>query len=445
MFIGREAELRFLEHYYVGEGSRILVVYGQKGVGKTALLKHFAEGKKNTYYLARACAAREQRYQWALELTEKGASIRKYPEYRELFECTLSGENAGKQLLIIDEFHHVLKADDTFMEELVRFLKDESISPVTVLLCTSASGWVENSMIQKIGSLASSLSGLLKVREMKFADMRRIFPAYSLKDSVEVYAALGGIPGLWNSFSDKLSVRDNIIHNILNKESRLYEEMSMYMAEELREPAVYNTLLAAMARGCNKLNDIYAHTGFSRAKISVYLKNLMELDLVEKVFSFESGGYANAQKGIYRIANPYVRFYFRFLFPHQSMLQEMNPQEFYGKTVSNYYPDFVEETYRKICREQLAGSYSFVGEWLGKTGSIDIVAKDAEGYITVAACSYARQMTYEDYEWLLFQLKKAMIKPDSIRLFCEKDFDKKLKLEAASGKVKLQHIIANEG
>lgn len=445
MFIGREAELRFLEHYYVGEGSQILVVYGQKGVGKTALLKHFAEGKKNAYYLARACAAREQRYQWASELIEKGASISKYPEYRELFECILSEDNAGKQLLIIDEFHHVLKTDDSFMEELVRFLKEESSPSVTVLLCTSASGWVENSMIQKIGSLASSLSGLLKVREMKFSDMRRIFQAYSLKDSVEVYAALGGIPGLWNSFSEKLSAQDNIIHNILNRESRLYEEMSMYMAEELREPAVYNTLLAAMARGCNKLNDIYAHTGFSRAKISVYLKNLMELDLVEKVFSFESGGYANAQKGIYRIANPYVRFYFRFLFPHQSMLQELNPQEFYEKTVRNYYPDFVEETYRKICREQLAGSYSFVGEWLGKTGAIDIVAKDAEGHIAVAACSYARQMTYENYEWLLFQLKKAMIKPDSIRLFCEKDFDKKLKLEAASGKVKLQHIIANEG
>ena len=200
-----------------------------------------------------------------------------------------------------------------------------------------------------------------------------------------------------------------------------------------------------MARGCNKLNDIYEHTGFSRAKISVYLKNLMELDLVEKVFSFESGGYANAQKGIYRIANPYVRFYFRFLFPNQSMLQKLDSQEFYEKMVKDYYPDFVEETYRKICREQLSGGYSYVGEWLGKTGSIDIVAKDTEGHITVAACSYARIMTYEDYEWLLFQLKKAMIKADSIRLFCEKDFDKRLKLEAASGKVKLQHIISNEG
>ena len=55
-----------------------------------------------------------------------------------------------------------------------------------------------------------------------------------------------------------------------------------------------------MARDCNKLNDIYRHTGFSRAKISVYLKNLMELDLAEKVYSYDTEGRSDTQKGIYR-------------------------------------------------------------------------------------------------------------------------------------------------
>ena len=55
-----------------------------------------------------------------------------------------------------------------------------------------------------------------------------------------------------------------------------------------------SSILAALAAGKYKLNDIYAQTGFSRAKISVYIKNLIELDVVEKVFSFdalESRGY----------------------------------------------------------------------------------------------------------------------------------------------------------
>ena len=440
MLIGREAELRFLEHYYTNENSQILIVYGQKGVGKTTLLKHFAKNKPCSYYLARSCSAREQRYQWANELAQKKIAIKKYPEYGEIFEQIFTDTSSHKPVLIIDEFHHMIKADESFMEQLVQYVKAH---PVMILLCTSASGWVENSMIPKIGSLTASLSGLLKVRELKFSDMCQLFPGFSLTDSIQIFAALGGITGLWNCFSQKLTAKENIISNLLFQDSRLYNEMSMYMAEELREPAVYNTILAAMAKGLNKLNDIYAHTGFSRAKISVYLKNLMELDLVEKIFSYESKGYSNTQKGIYRIANPYVRFYFRFLFPNQSMLQEMKSEEFYDRVVADYYPEFVEETYRKICKEKLSESYSLIGEWIGKTGAIDIVAEDADKKVLAAVCSYARKITYADYEWLLFQLKQAKLKPDCICMFCEAGFDEQIIQKAAEGELVLRQLIAD--
>ena len=43
MLTGREQETAFLENHYKRTGSQILVVYGQRGVGKTALLTAFAE------------------------------------------------------------------------------------------------------------------------------------------------------------------------------------------------------------------------------------------------------------------------------------------------------------------------------------------------------------------------------------------------------------------
>ena len=36
MFTGREKELQYLNDYYEKSGTQILVVYGQKGIGKTA-------------------------------------------------------------------------------------------------------------------------------------------------------------------------------------------------------------------------------------------------------------------------------------------------------------------------------------------------------------------------------------------------------------------------
>lgn len=442
MFVGREAELNFLENNYSSEDSRIIVVYGQRGVGKTTLLEHFSHNKKSSYFAARSCSPAEQRYQWGCEQREAGRDVSRFPEYAELFHNAVWEEEYGKQIIIIDEFHHSVKNDSGFMEEIIRFMHSRPASkPVMFILCTSASGWVENSMIKRMGSTALSIGGLLKVREMKFAEICKLFPGYSGEDYIDIYSILGGIPGLWNSFCTDYSARDNIIKNFLSKGSRLYGEMSVIMSEDLREPAVYSTILACMARGLHKLNDIYKHTGFSRAKISVYLKNLMELELVEKVYSFETSQETDTQKGIYRISNSYVRFYFRFIFPNLSLLQKVTAEEFYDSVVADAFPAFAEEAYRRICRETVSEYTVSVGEWLGKSGSLDIVAADRNGDLTVAACSYASRMNPEDYEWLLFCMNKAGIKDAVKLLFCEKGFSDELREEAMKGNVELRRIL----
>jgi hypothetical protein len=196
-----------------------------------------------------------------------------------------------------------------------------------------------------------------------------------------------------------------------------------------------------MAGNSNKLNDIYRHTGFSRAKISVYLKNLMELDLVEKVYSFDTAGRENAQKGIYRISNPYVRFYYRYLFPNQSFLEMVTPEEFYEKKVAASFDSFAEEAYRKICRERMEREYKNVGEWLGKTGNLDAVAVGEDGKVCVAACSFGSVMRLADLEWLQFAMKKARVLGADIRLYGERGFTDDLRQEASSQGIKLLHLL----
>lgn len=439
MFLGREAEMNFLNHYYAMEGSQIVVVYGQKNIGKTTLIRHFAERANNSYYLARPCSAKEQRYQWGEELREKGKEIAGYPRYQEIFE-QLFGQITEKQILLLDEFHYLVKADNEFMDALLQFVENRRLSrPVMVVLCTSASGWVENSMVGKMGSAAFYLNGLLKVKELKFGEMAQLYPRFSLKDRIGIYAVLGGFPGLWKSLDDSLSMKENLIRHVLRRESRLYGEMSVIMSEELREPAVYNTILASLARGGDKLNDIYRHTDFSRAKISVYLKNLMELELVEKVFSYETDGMENTRKGIYRIANPYVRFYFSFLYPNQSLLQEISPEEFYERKVAPGFGNFAGDAYKKVCRElleqwraegRLPVDYVQAGEWAGKSGDLDMVAQDGEGRTMVALCSFDKKITYEDWEWFQFCVKQAKLEPDYSYLFSESGFEEEILAEA---------------
>lgn len=436
MFAGREEESNFLKQYYEREGSQILVLYGVRGIGKTRLLKEFAKDKIYSYYAARACSATEQLYEWSVELKDEAdpnAFISAYSGYSEILNIIFP-DVTDKKILIIDEFQYLVKGSDTFFTDLVSFVENRRMSrPVFIVLISSATGWIENNMVRTIGPSATYIDGFLKVKELSFPHMQEIFPKYSTEYALRNYMVLGGIPGLWQSFDDSMTFKENVIKNILHKESRLFEEMSVYLNEDLREPAVYSTILVTIARGFDKLNDIYGVTGFSRAKISVYLKNLMELDLVEKIYS-----------GVYRITNPYVKFYFKFLFPNKSVLEMLSPEEFYNAKIRDYFDEFANDDYCRICRQVFSGqiqSGADVSEWRGKDGSIDIVTVDNSSNRVVGKCIFYRKAEISDYEQLLATAKHARIMVDRAVLYSEKGFSDELEELSLKGIVELKSII----
>lgn len=440
MLLGRTSELKHLNTYYDQDGSQIMVVYGQRNVGKTALLKYFIQDKPNYYYKVRSGSEREQQYQWGRELGKKGIKMPKYPNFTQIFESLVDKKEA-KKVIVIDEFQYLVKSSDNFMTQLVNFVHDYWQSQnVMIVLISSSIGWVENSMINKIGDAAYELSSFLKIKELSFEYMMEFFPGFSLEQCIETYAVLGGIPGLWEHFNDKSSLKDNICKYILDPISFLQMEGQRIVEEELRETGVYNSILAAIAQGHHKLNDLYVHTEFSRAKISVYLKNLIELELVEKVFSYDTEGKENTQKGIYRISNHFVNFYFSYIYPNLTDLELMTPLEFYKTHVVNTFKTYVSDYFKTVCRQhiekwnkwnQLPISVDRLGEWVGKLGNIDIIAQNENGETIVGICNWDKPlMRYDDYEWLLFCCKEAKIRVDYVYLFSVRRFDEKLNLEA---------------
>ncbi len=217
MILGRESELNYLNMHFDHDDSRILVVYGEKNVGKTALLHQFVRDKSFYYYCAKYVSEREQRYQWGEELKKEGIRLSGYPEFTDIFK-SLTGKEKEKKVIIIDEFQYMVKAGDEFIRQLTLFVHEiQAPGQVMIILCSSSIGWVENNMVTKIGGAAYELSGLLKIRELGFETLREFFPGFSMEQSVEAYAVLGGMPGLLKQFDDKLSIKENICRYILNR------------------------------------------------------------------------------------------------------------------------------------------------------------------------------------------------------------------------------------
>ena len=237
----------------------------------------------------------------------------------------------------------------------------------------------------------------------------------------------------WNSKKD---IRSNICKHILSPNGYLFEEAERYIGSELRELAIYDTILAAIAAGYRKLNDLFNQTGFSRAKISVYMKNLAAFEVIEKVSSFETGGWENAQKGIYQIRSNYVNFWFRFVYPHLSDLYMMTPETFYDTYIEKELDDYMNRYFVQVCMEylellnmveKLPIRIHKAGTWVGKTGNIDIIAQDSARNNLIGLCNWSRpELTYKMCEKLFDTMKKAKLKSDHYYLFSAKSFDQEL-------------------
>ena len=138
---------------------------------------------------------------------------------------------------------------------------------------------------------------------------------------------------------------------------------------------MYETILYYIASGYDKLNELHLKTGYSRAKISVYMKNLGTFHIVEKETSFETGGWENTKKGVYRIKDNYVNFWFRFVYPHLSELYMMSPEQFYDAYITSGIDEYLERYFKEVCMEyvgllnligKLPMKISKMGTWIGK-------------------------------------------------------------------------------
>ena len=429
MFTGRTQELERLEAMYASERSGIIVLYGRSGIGKTALTRRFVQEKTSVYYAARRVTAEEQLLCMKQEWAAQDAA-----DYYEALTAIYGIHNPeGKLVLILDEFRNLLEGSDVFLNAFWRFYAEHHTDgTLLVLLLSSSVSWVENEMTAALGNGARLISGFIKLKEFSFMELAGYHKNSSVQENIYTGAVLGGVPAYLRLWNERDSFKDNVVRLFLSEDAPLFSEAEHYLKKELRELSAYNTILATLAQGNYKLNDIYARTGFSRAKISVYLKNLTEPDCTEKLFSFDTSEQRNVQKGLYRIREPFLRFWYRFIYPNLSEIAMGNGERVYNKEIAPYLTEYVRESLRDVCGEylqvmnrykQLRAQYGTFGVWYGKIGIIDVVAKAADGACLVGFCDCSTNKTdvavLEGYEGIL---ESAGIRPTERYVFSMQGF-----------------------
>jgi len=402
MFIGRGAELQFLEDKYQSPGGQLVVLYGRRRVGKTETLRRFCQNKRHVFFSCRECTDKLQLSAFSEKMMREDIPARQYRNefadweqaFRSAAELPGGADGTGKSLLVIDEFPYMCKGNAD-IPSILQNVWDEHLkdAEVMIILCGSAMSFIEKDLLAEKNPLYGRATGIYKMKPMGFYDAVQFFPGYSDTDKVLAYAVLGGIPHYLRQFNPELSLADNIKKNILTRGCVLYSEPEFLLRQELRETPLYNALIAAVALGGTKLNEISQKSLVEdTAKASVYLKNLNELGIVEREFSIDTGTKekANAHRGFYRLADNFFRFWYAFVFTHYSELESGDADGVYQYAIAPELHKFASLAFEDVCREyvrvlQKIGALPFrfsdMGRWFGKT---TIRNADASGKTTVA-------------------------------------------------------------
>ncbi len=442
MFIGRREELERLKGYYETHGNSFVVVYGREGMGKTTLAGRFAEGKNAFFYRAGEATKREQyirlarevyRYTGRTPFDEGGYTDDIEPEGLERLLSSVLNHNKGtKSLIIIDEFRYIAEADSDFASDIASLIAGAGEDGLMIVLISSSVSWVENRMVSETAPCARLISEIMKIDELKFSKLVEAFPNAPIEDIIMIYSFFGGIPKYFERFSTKQSVRDNMVRLVLGRNSVFVDEAEKVLKTELRELPVYNAILSCLAAGRIKLNEIHHYTGFTRAKVSVYLKNLIQMDLVEKVFSYDSVNREDTKKGLYIIKDNFLNFWYRFVFNEYSLVEAGKGGQIFDTVVTKELSGYMRPRFARVCGEylklmsdygRLSNRYVTWSSRYGKQATIDWVAEDENGKLLTAVCLY--QDVPADSEIIgeyMAEIERSGMKPVEMFFFSKSGF-----------------------
>ena len=394
MFIGRQNELQYLEESYTTKGGQLVVLYGRRRVGKTETLRKFCEGKEHVFYSCTESPDKLQLTAFSERMLQKGLPaaryVKRFAGWVEALRSISELPTDRKKLLIIDEFPYMVRGNSAIPSVLQNLwdegLKDEN---VMIVLCGSAMSFIEKEILAEKNPLYGRATGILKMTEMSFYDAIQFVPGYDALDKIATYAILGGIPHYLKQFDDALHLGENIRKNILSRGSILYSEVEFLMRQELRETAIYNAIIEAVALGNTKLNDIHLKTQIEKTKLSAYLKNLIDLGILRREFPVSDGvkEQANVQRGIYNVTDNFFRFWYAFVFPNLSELEAGDAAGILEYVVVPALDEYISRIFEDVCRQYLRDQnrkkalpfyFTKIGRWWDKSNEIDIMATDSK-------------------------------------------------------------------
>jgi AAA+ ATPase superfamily predicted ATPase len=337
---------------------------------------------------------------WAWAHPESEA-IPRFGTWADVFEAAADLLDDEPAILIMDEFSYAAESDPSLPSHLQaawdqRFRNRNA----TIVLTGSHIGMMVDLMGYQ-APLYGRFTAQLPVEPLPFAALRSFLPRYTAAERVAAYAVVGGIPAYLERFRDTETIGANIQRLFVRRTGMFRSEPFILIGDVIRrETQTYEAVLKAVSSGHRTPSEIGAELDLPSSYLSPYLKQLESLHLVERRIpaTVPPKRRRDSRTSRYHLADPYLRFYFRFIAPNLGLVE----QELTGllwDRISQQFRAFVGMTaFEELCKEWVLaqarrGNLPFPPELVrshwSRDAQIDVVALNwQEKAILLGECKW---------------------------------------------------------
>lgn len=394
-FYDRRNEIRILQENEAQAERRAVftVLIGRRRVGKTSLILHAMEGRDYAYLFiskdneATLCRKLQASLEEQLGIHVYGTMT----HFRDLFEVIMRESVNRHFTVVFDEFQTLHKINPAIFSEIQDIWdRYHTESRLNLIASGSIQSLMKRIFEDKNEPLYGRPTSKLTLKPFTIAVLKEILsdhsPNYNNEDLLCLYMITGGVAKYVELLMDaQCYTKEKMLNYVCRKDSYFLTEGKDIVNQEFSdEGTTYFSILQMIAEGMTRRGDI---DGAMQKDMGVYLQNLEKnYNMISRLKPILAK--PNSKVTAYEISDQFLRFWFRFICPYQSLIERQqfalirqnigkNYEQFSGRTLEQYFQARTMET----------GMYTQIGNWWDRKGlnEIDMIALNEFDHTALAA------------------------------------------------------------
>lgn len=351
-FVDRIDEATRLKDALAREKSSLVVMYGRRRLGKSTLIKRVLS-ENDVYFLADRSEGQHQRALLAKVIAQVFPDFEKlsYPDWESMFRA-VNYRTDKRFTLCLDEFPYLVEQSPE-LPSVLQKLVDEKQLKYNLVLCGSSQNMMYGLFLDSTAPLYGRADEIMRLTPIRLPYIQEALNLNAM-NAIEEYAVWGGVPRYWELRENRISLDDAMWHNILSVNGALYEEPIKLLQDDVKDIVKTSTIMSYIGTGANRLSEIAARCNEPATNLSRPLKKLVDLGFLGKDVPFGIDE-KNAKKSLYKIADPFMAFYYQFVVPNRSFI-ELGRRLPIEQALTAHFSESVNMQWEKLCRDAVTGN-----------------------------------------------------------------------------------------